>query len=127
MVDANSRTFELLLQVLPNQEFASQGAQGSFGIVDEVFYEMLPAPLIPLCKLLADLQYIAALRDPVVVQHPEWLQRDWNLPAGLARPAPAQMPTANLLGWSPRERMTEDALQGAMSTLDIYIYCNVSS
>lgn len=113
IVDANARQFELCLQGMPAEEPVVFGAQGSYGIVDHdthILYETLPSPLLPLLKIQADMRLTQALRDPAVAQaHPDWLQPDWNLPAGLAAGAPAQNPTNNLLGWSTRERLTQDA------------------
>lgn len=134
IVDSNARQFELALQVVPEIEPVIGGAQGSFGPVNvdtHILYETIPSPLVTLLKIRADLEYTTALLFPdQALAHPDWLQPDWNLPAGLAPGAPAQMPTANLLGWSTRERLAPDAidaLSSAMLTLDQFGTDNIFS
>lgn len=113
IVDANARQFELALQAVPEGDIVNFGATGSFGLVDQdthIFYETIPAPIVSLLKIQADLEYTLAAQDPAVAaEHPEWLQPDWNLPPNLAPVAPATVPTVGLLGWARRERITQDA------------------
>lgn len=77
------------------------GAMGSFGRItaeNHWIYETLPAPIVSLLKISADLNYTTASGQ----------QYDWDLPSGL-RPEEeaATLPTASLLGWARAVRMTD--------------------
>ncbi len=124
--DPSGSKYEFVLQRdLDPQDV--DGAQGSYGTVDAQnsnAYSCLPAPVITLLKMRADLQYVADRRTNIAPV------AEWDLPFGL-RPAAVgpQLPSANLLGWTPAVPITvdqEDAILTSGITLQHFTVTNVA-
>lgn len=100
--DPSSRQFHSALQAVltPLEINGAAGFYGRVSDVNHIIYETVPSPGVALLKIRADMQ-----------QGPDILP-DWDLPEEL-RPNDhnATLPTANLLGWSRRERLSEDQLR----------------
>lgn len=98
--DPSGREFHLELQVLQFNNIIVSGARGFYGVVNHnnhIFYETIPSPGVALLKIEADVGF----GDNV--------EPDWDLPVAI-RPVVenALLPTANLLGWRRREKLTDD-------------------
>ncbi|XP_046625863.1 uncharacterized protein LOC124307812 [Neodiprion virginianus] len=94
---ASGREFHLQLQATLTDHRVN-GMVGSYGIIDantHILYETIPAPIISVLKMQADLMPVSPI--------------DWDLPEAL-RPnlEAAQLPTENLLGWRRKERLSVD-------------------
>ena len=131
ITDSESQTWKLEPQSHPTNLVVSGGASGSYGQVNaqtHILYETIPAPIIPLLHIGADL-YRTLNYGPL----------DWELPVNLTPvnngDHPAGLPTSNLLGYSRAERLTDDqlnsienqgiALNAAQNGIDTYNVINV--
>jgi len=129
--DSNSREFQIELQEqlsVIDEWFGSQGSFGRVDAVNHIMYETLPAPIISLLNIQADMQYTARMRNHNMPQ--EWEQLDWDLPADL-RPENPQftLPTVSLLGWKRRTELMQDsvnALHSAGFDLDNFGVTNIA-
>lgn len=99
IIDQDGARARLMMQgrLLATLFYGAAGAFGRVTAATHVAYETLPSPLVALLRIRADLAFTEAGGDV-----------EWDLPADL-RPGNAGhgLPTAQLLGWRPAERLTD--------------------